>query len=249
MISSVIIDDEGNARDTLRQIIGAYTPEVEVLDEGTDMETGLQVIQKHSPQLVFLDIKMPDGSGFELLRKLPRIDFKLVFVTAYDEYAVKAFRFSAFNYLLKPVDPDELIKTVDDIKSSLEKETAELKLKAFLANIDNISKEVKKIVLKTSDSIHLVNVSDIIRCESQGNYTEFILSGGRKILVSKTLKEFDGMLGAYGFFRTHQSHLINLGEIDKYEKREGGHIIMTDGSSVPVSTRKKEQLIRLFNQM
>jgi len=249
MINAVIIDDEKSARESLRSIIQSYTPDVDVKDEGIDMETGLQIIQKHTPELVFLDIQMPDGSGFELLKKLPKLDFKLVFVTAYEEYAVRAFRFSAFDYLLKPIDPDDLVSTINNVKSSIEKEDAELKLKAFMANIDNISKEVKKIVLKTNESIYLVNVNDIIHCLSQGNYTEFYLTGKRKILVSRTLKEFESMLSPYGFFRAHQSHLINLGEIDKYEKREGGHLVMSDGSNIPVSTRKKEQLIKFFNQI
>jgi two-component system LytT family response regulator len=247
MVSLVIIDDEKKAREGLKDMVSLFCNQVEVIGEAENVAEGMKIITALQPDVVLLDIQMPDGSGFELLRQLKPIQFKLVFITAYEEYAVEAFKFSAVDYLLKPVDPDELVQAIQKIESELEREEAELKMNAFLENIKNMSKESKKIVLKTTESIHLVNVKDIIRCESEGNYTRFFFDGGKKILVSKTLKEFDGLLVPYGFFRSHQSHLVNLDHILQYEKIDGGYLVMKDQSTVPVALRKKDQLIKYFD--
>ena len=245
---TVIIDDEENARQTIIKMISQECDDVQIAAEAGDIKSGLEVINKYKPEIVLLDIQLPDGTGFDLLSKLENYDFKLIFITAYEEYAVKAFKFSAIDYLLKPFDPDQVKKALKRAREVMEKEDTQLKLNAFLSNIENISKEVKKIVLKTSDSIHLVNVQDIIRCQSDCNYTYFYLYGGKKLIVSRTLKEFDSMLTPYGFFRVHQSHLVNLNYMD-YFKKENEKIILKDGSSVPVSHRKKEQLIKIFNSL
>ncbi len=247
-MKTVIIDDEINARQTIRKMIDQECEGVEIIGEAGDVKNGLNIINTYKPDIVLLDIQLPDGSGFDLLDKLDDYDFKLIFITAYEEYAVKAFKFSAIDYLLKPFDPDEVEKAVSRAKEAMAKEDTQLKLNAFLSNIENISKEVKKIVLKTSDSIHLVNVQDIIRCQADCNYTYFYLYGGKKLVVSKTLKEFDTMLTPYGFFRVHQSHLVNLNYLDHF-KKENEKIVLKDQTSVPVSHRKKEQLIQIFNQM
>lgn len=164
-------------------------------------------------------------------------------------YAIQAFKFSALDYLLKPIDPNDLIAAVEKLNESIHKEDENLKLKAFMANIQGVTPELKKIVLKTAESIHLVNVKDIIRCESSSNYTLFFFSDNTKLLVSKTLKEFDEMLSPYGFFRAHQSHLINLNFLDRYDKAEGGTLILKDKSSIPLAVRKREQLMKIFENL
>ena len=249
MIKTIIIDDETKARETIAELIKRYCKNIRIVAEAHDVKSGIFTIKQHHPDVVLLDIKMPDGTGFDLLRHFDKIDFKIIFITAYEEYAIKAFKFSAFDYLLKPIDVNDLVSTFEKIETSLDKESSYIKLHALLSNIENISKDVKKIVLKTSDSIHVVNVQDILRCESSSNYTRFYFVDGKKLLVSKTLKEFDEILNQYGFFRAHQSHLVNMNFVKKYEKGDGGFLIMKDGSSVPVSIRKKEQLLGFFEKL
>jgi two-component system LytT family response regulator len=245
---TVIIDDEENARQTIAKMIDQECDDVKVVAEADSIKSGIDVLNSYQPDVVLLDIQLPDGTGFDLLDEIDSHDFKLIFITAFEEYAVKAFKFSAIDYLLKPFDPDEVKKAFVRAREALDKEDTQLKLNAFLSNIENISKEVKKIVLKTSESIHLVNVQDIIRCQSDCNYTNFYLYGGKKLIVSKTLKEYDNMLSSYGFYRIHQSHLVNLNYMDYFNK-ENERIVLKDGSEVPVSHRKKDQLIKIFNEL
>lgn len=249
MIRTILVEDEAKARETLANMIGMYCPSIQIIDQVENVQKGISSINYHKPDLVFLDIQMPDGTGFDLLKQLKDYNFKLVFVTAFEEHAIKAFKFSAVDYLLKPVDPEELVRTVTKIEHIIEKENNEIKLKALLENIESISTEVKKIVLRTAESIHIVKVKDIIRCESSSNYTQFYFLDNKKLLVSKTLKEFDEMLKDYGFFRVHQSHLVNIHFIQSFEKGEGGYLIMNDNSRIPVSYRKKEHLLKLFDKL
>lgn len=249
MIKALIVDDEKRARETIRNIIKLYCPQVEVAGEASDVRSAREAIAQHKPSLVLLDINMPGGTGFDLLGQFGADGPKVIFITAYQEYAVKAFRFSALDYILKPVNPDELVEAVRKASEVIGKESMDLKLQAFISNMENITREVKKIVLNTSDSIHVVNVPEIVRCQSDSNYTEFYLNNGKKILVSSTLKDFDEMLSSYRFFRAHQSHLVNIDYIERYEKKEGGYLVMKDKSTVPVSVRKKETLIALLDNI
>jgi two-component system, LytTR family, response regulator len=246
---TLIVDDEKKARETIRSIIQLYCSEIKIVGEADSVSSGIELIKKEKPDLIFLDINLNDGSGFDLLKQFNPITFKTIFITAYQEHALKAFRFSALDYILKPVNPDELIAAVEKAKNFQIKEDINVKFESFITNMENISREVKKIVLKTSDSIYVVNVNEIVRCEADGNYTSFFLSNGKKILVSNTLKEYDDMLSPYNFFRAHQSHLVNIDYISSYEKKEGGYLIMKDKSEVPVSTRKKEPLLRLLEKI
>lgn len=246
-IKTVIIDDEKLARAAIRDMIEIYCPDLELIGEGIDVLSGLELIKKQKPDLVFLDIKMPDGTGFDLLNRINNKHFALIFLTAFDEYAVQAFKFSAVDYLLKPIDPDELTLAIDRVKDNLQHE--QNRLESLLANLDEIKKESKKIVLKTAESIFLVSIQDIVRCEASGNYTKFYLQNQKPVLVSHTLKEYDDLLQGYKFFRVHQSHLVNLEHIVRIDKADGGVLILSDNQNCPISTRKKDALIKALAKL
>lgn len=249
MIKTIIIDDEVKARETILNMLAAYCPDVEVIATAGSVSEGEEILSLHHPDLVLLDIKMADGTGFDLLKRLDKINFFVIFVTAFEEFAIRAFKFSALDYILKPLDPDELSNAVIKAKEEIEKESMSVKLDALFQNLGALSKDTKKIVLKTTANVHIVNLKDIIRCESEKNYTHFFTSEGEEITVSKTLKEFNELLIDYSFYRVHQSHLINLAHMKRYEKQDGGFIVMDDNSRVPVSFRKKEDLMKLFKNL
>jgi two-component system, LytTR family, response regulator len=245
----IIVDDEGKARKILFNILTLYCHDAEVVCQADSVESAYKAIMDYRPDLVLLDINLPDGSGFDLLKKFETIPFKLIFITAFEEYAIKAFKYSALDYLLKPVNPQELIQAVEKVRITLENENFEVKYKTFLSNYSEKPKSGKKIILKTSESIFAVDIKDIIRCEADGGYTSFYLSDSRKIFVSKNLKEFNEILAEFNFFRPHYSHLVNLNYMKSYEKRDGGYILMKDNSIVPVSTRRKEELLAMIEKM
>jgi two-component system LytT family response regulator len=245
MISVVIIDDEPGARETIRNILEMSSLELNILGEAGSVEQAHHLIMEEDPELVLLDINLPDGSGFDLLKRFERISFRVVFITAHEEYAIRAFRYSAADYIMKPLKAGELIDAIGRVAEVIEKDHLSLKLNTLLQNLDKL----KKLVLKTAESIHIINVNNIIRCEADVNYTRFFLEGGRHLIVSKPLKDYAELLEDAGFFRVHQSHLINLEHLLRYDKSDGGYIVMDDESNVPVSTRKREALFRLFEQL
>lgn len=245
MISIAIIDDEQKARETIINILGLSDFEIEIVGEADNVDSAFKLIQEKAPDIVLLDINLPDGNGFDLLKKFEKINFKTIFITAHEEYAVQAFKFSAIDYILKPIRAAELFAAIEKAQDSFNKEETVLKISTLLSNLEKL----KKIVLKTSESIHIVNVQQIIRCQADVNYTTFFLEGGETLLVSKPLKEYDDLLCKTGFFRTHQSHLVNLEHILRYDKKDGGCLYMDNKTVVPVSTRKKEELFRLFETM
>lgn len=249
MIKAICIDDEPRARESIIDLLKLHKTDIEIVDEADGIESGLLSIEKHKPDLVFLDIQLGDGTGFDLLKRLPKINFKLIFITAFEEFALRAFKFSAIDYLLKPLNPDDFFSALNKAEILQEKETQQKHLEALLSHLGSDDKKKKKLVLRTAESIHLINIQDIIRCEASSGYTEFILKNGKTILVSKGLVEYDELLSSCGFIRTHQSHLININFIESYEKTEGGYILMQDRTTVPVSNRKKESIIRLFDQL
>jgi len=245
MISIAVIDDEPKARETIVNILALSPLEVHIAGQADDIRSAFELISGKSPDLVLLDIDLPDGTGFDLLKMFDQISFKVIFITAHHEHAIRAFRFSAIDYIMKPIKAADLFRALEKVKAEINKEEMIIKLGTLLSNLDKL----KKIVLKTAESIHIINVEQIIRCEADVNYTRFFLTGGKKLLVSKPLKEFDGLLSTTGFFRTHQSHLVNLDHMLRYEKTDGGYLVMDDNSAVPVSTRKKEELFRLFEKL
>ena len=249
MIKTIIIDDEINARIVIAELLENYCKNISLIGQADSVESGLKVIRELKPELVFLDIKLTDGTGFDLLRQLENIDFKIIFITAYEEYAITAFKFSALDYLLKPIDVNELIKSINKAEELIQQDNISLKLDTFFSNIDSISKKTRKIILKTTNNIYLVNINEIIRCESDRNYTHFYFLDKEKIVVSKTLKEYEALLNEYDFFRVHHSHLINLQCVEKLEKNNNNVVIMKDKSKVPVSIRKKEELMKLIKNL
>ncbi len=245
----IIIDDEVRARKSIADMLKFCPQNISLVAEAENVATGIKAISKYNPDIVLLDINMPDGSGFDLLIKLDKLNFKIIFITAYEEYAVQAFEFSAIDYILKPVDPKKLFNAIDKAHKLVEQENTSLKLNALFANLENSASENKKLVLKTAESIYIVNTNDIIRCESDAGYTNFYLLNGKKILVSRNLKEYEDMLDGFGFYRIHQSNLINLKYIDHYNKIEGGSVVMKDNSCLPVSRRKKESFLKLLDMV
>lgn len=248
MIKSIIIDDETNNQELISNLLKSYTENIQVVAIANSVETAYNTIIEHQPDLIFLDIQMPDGTGFDLLKKFDKINFKVIFVTAHQEYAIEAFKYSAIDYLLKPLSPANLILAVKKVEESISGEEINLKFKTLLSNISEPLKNKKKIVLKTMERIYSVDINDIIRFESDGGYSKVYLLDGKRIMVSRTMKEFEDMLLDANFLRVHNSHLINMNHLYCFEKAEG-HIVMKDDSIVPVSNRKKEQLLELLNMI
>jgi two-component system LytT family response regulator len=245
MYKTIIVDDEQPVREMLKTVLTTYCDKVSIVGSAVSVSSAFELFKSKTPDLILLDINLPDGTGFDLLEKIGNETPSVIFITAYNDYAIKAFRFSAIDYILKPINIDNLIHAIDKASESIENKNLSLKLQSFFENM-NSKPEDKKIVLKTQESIHIVKVKDIIRCEADHNYTTFYAVNGKKIVVSKTLKEFDDMLIEYGFFRTHQSHLININHVNSFQKNDGGYLIMVDNSNVPVSKRKREELLKLF---
>lgn len=239
-IRTLIVEDEVNARKALTNMLSFYSNDIEIIGQAASVKEALNLMKETPPDLLFLDVHLPDGTGFDLLKKIKKRDFKLVFITAYNEYALKAIKLSTLDYLLKPVNPNELTLAIEKVKEAIDKEDQiNLQLNTCIENLQTPSQD-KKIILNTSESVFVVEVNKLVRCEASENYTNIIIEGKDKILVAKTLKEFEEMLTGFGFFRTHQSHLINLAYVEAYEKKGIGKILLKTGEHIPVSTRRKE---------
>ena len=251
MITALLIDDDDNLRAGMKSLLSRYAPEIAIMGEADSVKTGTELLLKTDPQVVFLDIHLGDGSGFDLLEevnKRGKLNSQIVFITAHEQYAIKAFRFSALDFLLKPVDPDELEKVISKIKNVLVKSDSVAHIDLLLENIRRKVDNFKRIALSTADGIHLFEISDIIRCESEDNYTKFYIKNNKPVLISKTLKEYEDLLTEHGFERIHQSHLINLAYLKSYIKKDGGYVVMADNSNLPISQRKKERLQELIGK-
>lgn len=245
---TLVIDNESDIRQSVVDLITAFCPDITEIVEANSVDSGIAKILSYKPDVVFLDVELGDGTAMDLLSKLEKIDFHLIFITAHNKYAIDAFRFSAIDFLLKPINPDELLHTVEKIKKHQNLKLAQQieVLKDIISTSNNVD---KKIVLRDNESIYFVRVNDIIRCESEKSYTTFILSNQKPITISKGLKDFDEMLEVYGFVRTHQSHLINMSKILRFDKADGGIIIMENNDSVPVSQRKREFILETFKNL
>ncbi len=249
MIRAIIIEDEPAMQEVNSQLLSEYFPNIEQVGTANSIKTGIELINRVHPDLVLLDIELTDGSGFQLLQKLPSYGFKVVFITGFESFAIKAIKFSAIDYILKPVNETEFQQA---IKRAIElidrKENTQPQVNVL---IDSFKKEMqsKKLVLRTSHSMHIVDISDIHFCKSDNSYTTFYLEGGEKILVSKSLKDYEGLLNEYGFFRPHQSFLVNLNHIKKVDKTDHGFIIMKNKKEIPISTRQMKHLVGLLDSL
>lgn len=247
MITAVIIDDENKGRLALRQKIADYCSNVEIVAEANNGQEGIEIIEKYKPQLIFLDIEMPRVNGFEMLNQLKDKNFHLIFTTAYDHYAIKAIKYSAFDYLLKPIDIDELKHAVEKIETT-KSEDIRGQVELLQQNIKNPTVALNKLAIPTLDGLCFYNLSDLVHLEASSNYTNLFFLDGKKVLASKTLKDFEELLPEDTFFRPHHSHIINLNFISKYIKGDGGQIQLTNGSVVDVSRRKKEEFLKVISR-
>lgn len=244
MTQLVIIDDESNARATLRDFLTSYCPNVKILGEADGVMNGLKLIRQKKPDAVLLDIQMKDGTGFDLLDKFKNPDFQVIFTTAFDEFAIKAFKYNAIDYLLKPISIDELIAAIDKISSH--KNNTNLSQRQIDGYKESIETgQLNRLVLSSTEGLHFVELSDVIRLKSEGNYTTFHLINDEKIMVSKPMKSFLELLPT-SFFRTHQSNIVNLKYVRKFLREDGGYALTDDNAKIPVSRSKKEELIKLL---
>lgn len=249
MLRAVVIDDNQEIRKKNCILIKANCPNITIIGQANSVESGVKAIRQLSPDIVFLDIEMPDGTGFDLLQQLTPIAFKVIFITGYEDFAIRAFRFSAIDYLLKPLNAGELVEAVKKAEESLSREIFDMKFNNLFANLER-PKNLQKLILKTADKIYSVNIQDIINCESDKNYTTFYFVNAPKLVVSTNLKEYETLLAPYNFFRTHKSHLINVSYFDYYIKSEGGNtIMMKNKTAIPLSVRKKEEFMALLDSL
>jgi two-component system LytT family response regulator len=239
----IIIDDEATVRNTISSLLGENFPDIRIMASAGSIGEGYEAVVKHKPDLLFLDIELPDGKGFDLLKRFQQIPFKIIFVTGHQEYALDAIKVSALDYILKPVDTDELVRAVGKACEIINHEDQQLKFQALKENLQS-KRVLKRIILHTSDHLQLISVSDIIRAEADSNYTSFCLSDRKRILVSRTIKEFEGLLTGSGMIRVHQSHLVNINYIDRFVKKDGGYLLLKEGTKIPVSPNLKKKVMQ-----
>lgn len=245
----IIVEDEITIRNMIAGFVKEMFPEITICGYADSIESGEALIKKELPDIALFDIELKDGNSFEILEKIRPANMSLIFITAYNDYAVQAFRYSATDYILKPINPvlfhEALFRAIEQQKARSIRQN----LDALLENIRQPSHKKRKLVLRTSEKIHILEINNIIRAEADNNYTSFYLTDGAKIVVSTTIKEYEAILGSAGFLRIHQSHLVNLEHIVNFTKRDGGSVVMSDKSDIPVSTRKKQELMDALNQL
>ncbi|HYO23028.1 MAG TPA: LytTR family DNA-binding domain-containing protein [Flavisolibacter sp.] len=249
-ISAVIIDDEQNNIDNLFHLLASHCPEVAVIATATNVDEGIKVIRQYGPELVFLDIQMSDKTGFDLLKAFTHYNFEVIFITAYDQYGIQAIKFSAIDYLLKPVNTGELKEAVQKVFLKTREKKQNRQLENLLSLLQqNQQRQEHRIALPTSGETRFVKTEQIVRCESSNAYTTFYFSDGEKLLVSKPIFEYDELLNDYGFIRCHQSHLVNKRYIKSWKKEDGGYLLLYDLTQVPVSRQKKEQVLNAITKL
>jgi two-component system LytT family response regulator len=247
MLRTIIIDDEAPVREMLARLVKKFCPQVQLVGEAYSVASGLKAIRELNPGLLLLDIKLEDGTGFDILRQLGNIDFKIIFITAYEKYAVQAFKFAAIDFILKPVNPEELADAVMRAEN-LSQHQFNTQLQALEENLKTDIHQKKKMVLKTQENIFLLDLQNIIHFESDGCYTRVYATEVEPILVSRTLKDYDEMLSGSSFYRVHKSYLINLNHIRRFERQEGGTIVLTGNHKIPVASRKRDELLEIFEK-
>ena len=246
MIQAMLIDDEVHSLDALHILLSEYCPQVEVVAMCRSGSEALGKIHELNPELLFLDIEMPNMTGFELLSRVPGHEFDVIFTTAYNQYAIDAIRIKAMDYLLKPVDEEELVFAVQRAEERIKERIQSKQIDVLLTNIHGVSNEFQKLAIPTQEGLHFINIRDICYCSGDGNYTNIVTSTGEKYLISKTLKGTEEMLSHPSFFRTHQSYLVNLHYIKQYIRGSGGYLVLQDGTTIQVARSRKEALMKVI---
>lgn len=248
MVKVIIIEDEPDLREINRRLLKNNFNDVEIVGETDSVEGGIDLIQRLKPHLVLMDIEIKGGTGFDILQKVKPYDFKLVVVTAFNQFAIKAIKFSAFDYILKPINETEFITAVENALEIIGSGHMEQQMETLI-DIYERKTQAKKIVLRTNKAVHIVGIADIEYCNSDNSYTSFYLTTGEKIMVSKSIKEFAEILEECNFFRPHQSYLINLNAVKRIDKADGGFVILKNGSEIPISSRRKQVIFEMLNHL
>ena len=246
-MKALIVDDEASNQENLQQLLKVYAEDVNVCAVAETVADALVAIKQHQPQLVFLDIQLHAQTGFDLLKQLGEINFEIIFITAYNQYAIQAIRFSALDYLLKPIDIDELTAAIDKARKAIQQKHKNERLGYLLEYLKDENKATPRIALPMLGETRYVNIADIVRCQADNTYTLFVLNNGEQILVSKTLKEYADMLTGHGFIRTHQTHLVNRAYIKSWLREDGGSLLLTDQTRIPISKLNREKLKRALS--
>ena len=246
MLKAVIVEDQEQIRKINRELLQSNFPDIDIAGEADGVEAAVELIKRVSPDLVLLDIEINGGPGFQVLQKVKPYTFMVIFITAFDDFAIKAIKFSALDYILKPVNETEFCAAIENAIQSFERCKTPLQVESLLTMVHNTS-QPKKIVLRTQESVFFVDINHILYCESDNSYTTFHLEGEKQILVSRGLKEFEQMLEPCHFFRSHHGFLVNLNKVARVDKSEGGSVILQNGKSIPVSFRRKLALMEALN--
>jgi len=248
-IRTILIEDEHDARRHLVSLLREHCPNIELVGQATDVTSGLKLIDECDPELLISDIMLPDGTAFDMLNQLDEISFNIIFTTAHSDFAIKAFKISAIDYLLKPIDIEELISATKKAEAEVSRLSTDARIKALIGNVSQADRQNKKIVLSIGSALHVVNISDIIICQSERNSTTIFLQDGRNLVTARVISDYEEMLNEYGFFRPHRQYLINLHHIHSLDKNMMGTIQMAKGFEVPVSRHRKEMLVELFSSL
>lgn len=244
-MKALIIDNETPIRTALHEMLLAFCPEIRTIREASNIDGGIETIGWYNPDIVFLDVELDEGTGFDLLTRLPAYQFQLIFITAHDKYAINAFRFSAMDFLLKPIDPEELVRSVGKATKNIQQDPGR-QLAFLLEQMQRKAEPPKKIILKDLHKTYYIRIDEILYLEAEGIYTRFYLTGKQDVLVSKNLKEYENLLEPLGFVRTHHSFLVNPDKIKMFDKSEGGMLVLEEGNHIPVSQRKREVVLRIL---
>lgn len=245
-LTAVAIDDENRGRKSLLAMLEKYCPQVQVIGEACNVAEAIALLQSVQPNILFLDIEMPDGTGFDLLKMMPDLQSEIIFTTAYGHYAINAIRFCALDYLLKPINITELVQAVNKAMENKLQQSTDHRVQHLINHMTDQELKDKKIGIPTQQSIDFIAVTNIIRCEAEGSYTRFHLKGGEMVIATGSVKHFEELLKPYGYFRVHNSHLINLSHIKRFVKVDGGYVVMDDEADVPVSRRKREEFLEVL---
>ncbi len=247
MMKAIIVDDEERSRKNITALLTDFCAGVEVLDAVKSVEEAMHAIKKYRPDVVFLDIQMQRETGFDLLNKIDKIDFEVIFTTAHAEYAINAIRFSAIDYLLKPIDIEELKQAVSRVEKKRKVSNIQEQFETLLYNFKSSDAGNYRLAIPFSEGMVFVNMKDILYCEAQSNYTQLYMKDGKSYLVSKTLKDYESLLIQHGFFRVHHSFLVNIKEIKQYIKGDGGYIVMNNNVQIGISQRKKDAFLKMID--